>query len=441
MASASSENEGDAFNNLLDDLVCHILSFLPTKMAYRTSVLSKRWAVICTKILDFHFILPKISDPTSSREIQSVYAIFLRRENDIRKLMLESDNGCQQPDVYHWVLKALDLKVKELHLDLNHARPSFLPLKLSTSESLVVLKLGGNIQPKFSYCSKVYFPKLKTLHLLFLGIKCFRHQVEFTLFPFLSGCPLLEEFLLHDVLVNQSIKISFPLLKRLILILRKSLDIPGDKTLQINVPSSLEVFRIFDNGSTPIKYECIDFFNVDEATIYINKHPDFDSLYQLLKGISKVKSLYLGIATTRFLSMEDNLEKLSRLPTFSNLLFFEVHISENCDWNMLVSFLQNAPKLKSLVIEKNCESKKDGKSGWVVPAEIPTCLSTSLITFEFRGIQDMETELEFTRYIINESSKLENVKIFATKGLKTVRKSLRKGSRKSPALLLDIKSV
>ncbi|XP_058732690.1 F-box/FBD/LRR-repeat protein At4g26340-like [Vicia villosa] len=108
---------------------------------------------------------------------------------------------------------------------------------------------------------------------------------------------------------------------------------------------------------------------------------------------------------------------------------------------MLVSFLRYAPKLKSLVIEKNCEIKKDGKSGWVVPAEIPTCLSTSLVTFEFRGIEDMKTELEFTRYIINESSKLEKVKIFATKGFKRVRKSLRKGSRKSAALLLDIRSV
>ncbi|CAI8600948.1 unnamed protein product [Vicia faba] len=421
---AISGDEPDAFHNLLDDLVCHILSFLPTKMAYRTCVLSKRWALICTKILDFHFILPKISNPISSRQIHSVYAVLFRRENHIRKLRLESNHGCQPSDVYQWILKASDLKIKELHLDLNLVQPTFLPLKLSTLESLVVLKLTGNIQPKFSYCSEVYFPSLKILHLRFLGLN---------LLPFLSGCPRLEEFLLHDVLVNPSIKISFPLLKRLQLVLDISPDASGDKTLQIIVPSSLKVLDIVD--FTPIKYESLDFFNGDLAALIINKYPDFDSLYELLKGISKVKSLYLSDETIlQFLSMEDNVEKLSRLPTFSNLLNLEVDISENCNWNMLLSFLQKAPKLKNLVIENCFERTKD--AGWEVPSEIPTCLTTSLIRFEFIGIQDMKTELDFTRYIINESSKLEKVKIFPQGNKERMKRSLLKGSKKSPALLL-----
>ncbi|KAL5072989.1 hypothetical protein RYX36_011973 [Vicia faba] len=432
---AISGDEPDAFHNLLDDLVCHILSFLPTKMAYRTCVLSKRWALICTKILDFHFILPKISNPTSSQEIHSVYAVLFRRENHIRKLRLESNNGCQPSDVYQWILKALDLKIKELHLDLSLVQPTFLPLKLSTLESLVVLKLTGNIQPKFSYCSEVYFPSLKILHLRFLG----QNYNEFNLLPFLSGCPRLEEFFLQDVLVNPSIKICFPLLKRLQLVFRMSPNVPGDKALEINVPSSLEVLDIID--STLIKYESLDFFNVDRAVLFINKYPDFDTLYELLKGISKVKSLYLGENTFEFLSMEDNLDQLSRLPTFSNVLNLEVDISENCNWNMLVSFLQKAPKLKNLVIENSFERKTG--AGWVVPSEIPTCLTTSLIRFKFIGIQDMKTQLDFTRYIINESCKLEEVKIFPEGNKETIKRSLLKGPKKSPAplLFLDISEV
>ena len=51
----------------------------------------------------------------------------------------------------------------------------------------------------------------------------------------------------------------------------------------------------------------------------------------------------------QFLSMEDKLHNLHLL-TFHNLLILSVEISENCSWNMLVSFLHNAPKLKGLGI-------------------------------------------------------------------------------------------
>lgn len=46
--------------SLPDVVIRHILSFLPTKDAVRTSVLSKRWEFLWTSIptLDFHLILP-----------------------------------------------------------------------------------------------------------------------------------------------------------------------------------------------------------------------------------------------------------------------------------------------------------------------------------------------------------------------------------------------
>ena len=52
----------------------------------------------------------------------------------------------------------------------------------------------------------------------------------------------------------------------------------------------------------------------------------------------------------QFLSMEDNLDNL-RLLTFHNLSSLSIEISENCCWNVLVSILQYAPKLKHLAIE------------------------------------------------------------------------------------------
>ena len=52
----------------------------------------------------------------------------------------------------------------------------------------------------------------------------------------------------------------------------------------------------------------------------------------------------------QILSMENNIDNLHLL-TFHNLSSLSFEISENCCWNVLVSILQNTPKLKHLAIE------------------------------------------------------------------------------------------
>ncbi|RHN60584.1 putative FBD domain-containing protein [Medicago truncatula] len=280
---------------------------------------------------------------------------LLRRTESIRKLRLHSDKGCQPHDVHLWVSKALDLKVQELDLDLFLHEKILLPLRLSTCESLVVLKLRGRIQPTLNSSFHVYLPSLKILHIR-------------------ESC----------------------------------------STLQINAPS-LEVLSLVDYSSAPRQYEYTNLSNLDEASIFICKRVDFNNLYTFLKGLSNVKSLALSSKTFHFLSMEDKLDNLHLL-TFHNLLFLWVEISKNWSWNMLVSFLQNAPKLKDLAITRNIEinsrRKEVGNPSWVEPLISPTCLRSSLITFEFVGIQNIKTELDFTRYIVSHSSKLQKVKIF-----------------------------
>lgn len=87
--------------------------------------------------------------------------------------------------------------------------------------------------------------------------------------------------------------------------------------------------------------------------------------------------------------------------------------------------------------KKNSQRKEVGNSSWVGPSTTPTCLSTSLIRFEFTGIQNIKAEVDFTQYILYRSSKLEKVKIFIQKNSKkSVERSLLKGSKKSSTLVL-----
>jgi hypothetical protein len=86
-------------------------------------------------------------------------------------------------------------------------------------------------------------------------------------------------------------------------------------------------------------------------------------------------------------------------------------------------------------MQKKFETEEVENKVWVEPSETPTCLLNNLITFEFRGIQNVQTELDFTRYIINRSSNLKKVKIFTPNSNKPVERSLLEGSNKSSVLV------
>jgi len=189
---ACSYEEFDRLSDLSDDLIYRILSFLSTKESYRTCVLSTRWRSIYTKIPDLHFEFPEISDLVLSKEIKDVYAALLRRTGNLRKLSLYNRNddidSWQPQDIHVWVSKALDLKVKELDLGLELHEKTLLPHRLFISESLVVLKLRGKIQPKPDSSFDVYLPSLKILHLQSTMLNCiFDDHIEYSLTNFISG--------------------------------------------------------------------------------------------------------------------------------------------------------------------------------------------------------------------------------------------------------------
>jgi hypothetical protein len=96
-------------------------------------------------------------------------------------------------------------------------------------------------------------------------------------------------------------------------------------------------------------------------------------------------------------------------------------------------------------MQKNSRRKVVENKGWIGPHITPTCLSNSLKTFEFRDIQNFKAELNIIQYIIENSSKLEKIKLFIKTSKNSKSKSnsrsslaekfLLKGKKKSSALV------
>lgn len=193
----------DRISALPDFVLWHILSFLPTKSAVATSVLSKRWRPLWYSLhtLDFD----DETFPPGSDFRHFVYSVFLSRNTTqpIRsfrlKLRNNSSSRCDHYDINRFVYFVTQKAVKYLTLDLFGGTK--LPPCVFTTKTLVVLKLKMLIVDDVPY---VKLPKLKTLHLnrLIFG-RC--EDIN----KLLSGCPVLEDLEAKDLVVDYTLVVDY----------------------------------------------------------------------------------------------------------------------------------------------------------------------------------------------------------------------------------------
>ncbi|XP_058192300.1 FBD-associated F-box protein At4g10400-like [Rhododendron vialii] len=118
----------DRISMLPDSVLCHILSFLPTKNAVGTSILSTRYQYLWTCITSLHFDKAEFFT------------------NDIGEA--EADLSFTN---FSWISTATKRNVQKLELqyfDFNREIPIQLPRTLFVSKTLVDLKLDGMISPE-----------------------------------------------------------------------------------------------------------------------------------------------------------------------------------------------------------------------------------------------------------------------------------------------------
>ncbi|KAI3956361.1 hypothetical protein MKW92_033064, partial [Papaver armeniacum] len=343
--SSSARNE-DRISKLPDPLIHHILSFMYTKHAVQTCVLSTRWRHIWTSlpVLKFcdrlHYRLgTDVSDwdkedrQSAKRFIKFVNKVLsLRDDSAIQRFSLASSFNYSRTDrlcrcINRYIATAVSHNVQELYIQVIPDWGFEVPLCLCTCESLTKLELdlcviGEEVTShgEITLPSVMSLPRLKSLHL----------QLEFLLFTderltnkFFSCFPALESlviiFLASDeiehggstefVFGGMNLKLSLPELKHFRFSSTEDdmegLEEESNNEVTLNAPS-LSSFILDSYMSTSFTLENLS--SLVNADIEINIHgrdkgyfeigKDKKELYarrflRFFRGIHKVKILTL----------------------------------------------------------------------------------------------------------------------------------------------------
>ncbi|KAG5551550.1 hypothetical protein RHGRI_009828 [Rhododendron griersonianum] len=207
------EGNNDIISSLPGNVLHHILSFLSTKDAIRTSILSTKWEYLWTSIsnIDLNDTCPWIGKKEDRSLLDFVDRVFhFHDASDIKSLTVKSSELVNSSRVNSWISASMRHNIEELNLSLSWKAQPVLPCHLFTCQSLVTLKLFMNWSLKVP--SLTHFSNLKTLELSYVTFSDDNSTQHL-----FSSCPVLQEL----ALVNcgwknlKTIMICIPTLKTL----------------------------------------------------------------------------------------------------------------------------------------------------------------------------------------------------------------------------------
>ncbi|GKV42511.1 hypothetical protein SLEP1_g49906 [Rubroshorea leprosula] len=327
------EDVYDRISALPNVLRTHILSFLPTKEAVRTCVLSKRWKFAWTSISELEFIEAGVSGTNRRINEQGFekYVDGVLGRHDalfINKFILQ----CWCRDFHHqhlplhvskWISTAIALNVEELDILVRGLEPVALPPCLYTCGRLKVLKLCGILS--------LQVPELVCLNgLKILWLQGIMFLEDNSLRKLLSGSQFLDELLVRttpwnsrSLGISSLSYISSPSLK--ILKIQDCLGYPEtmDHSIVVDAPNMTDLHISIEDARRKC-YTVKNSPNLVSAHIEINPSPSADVFVKLLENISHISRLNL-LGLTKDLLEVDHYQNV---PVFHNLKHLTIEILE-----------------------------------------------------------------------------------------------------------------
>ncbi|KAL6221412.1 hypothetical protein ACLB2K_009163 [Fragaria x ananassa] len=378
----------DKISQLPDAVLSHMLSFLPTKHAVRTSILSTRWkniwASVPTLNLEHYYCDQRRS--LHAGFVSSIDRVLYCESSDIQRFRLHY--YCLSEDLSRidgWIRTAirrnvveLDLCVWVLHIGVDCPDKEFMEKLFTFFPLLEDLSIDGRLSSDISGTIKLFVPELKRLRIDIDSDLTFEDPYEYY---FSINAPKLE-------FVN--LKMDF-------------------------LPSI-----VLDNAKSLVK-AVLSFSHHDAIE---HEHYD-DRATTLLAAISNVQHLSLSVHSL----------DASCIPAFDNLIHLKLVLHDCHHWEVLAELLHRTPNLERLVLEHNgdvdCDSEREFDSHeeryfannpnseneetsedeenykgylehpwWECEKSAPVCLLSHLKIIVLRGFGGSNGEKEVAKYLL-----------------------------------------
>ncbi|KAK6145002.1 hypothetical protein DH2020_021822 [Rehmannia glutinosa] len=384
----------DRLSALPDAILCHILSFLPTKLSMATSILSRRWRFLWAHVPNLDF---ESENHGSIYRVMSLYKV----EN------MDTFSLCfirmSQSQLETCIDASVIRNVKNISLIAPNNFPSVsLPCCILTCKTLVDLTLYNIWDMPMT--GDISLPALKRLCL-----DSVFYDTAGSLPHLLSGCPVLDELIVERTDADTGcFYISSPTLKRLMFssYFDNTDEFESEAyTVEIDTPA-LSYLHVYSRT----RYEYVSVGSLTsliEADIdleYVSPMETDDLLFrstlEFVGRLCNVKCLKLSIG---WMEVPDS--EFSALNVkFHNLTKLEIAP----DWRFISNFLENADKLEVLMIRTADEYLKY----WMEPKQVPTCLLLHLGTVRIDQFVCTEPEFNMVRYILRNAKVLKRMEIY-----------------------------
>ncbi|XP_062028380.1 LOW QUALITY PROTEIN: putative FBD-associated F-box protein At5g53635 [Rosa rugosa] len=430
----------DRISDLPDSLLCHILSFIPTKYSVSTSILSARWKRVWASVPCLEFYDGLFPDFESFVLFVS-RVLYFHNSSNIQKFKLECYNAECFFHIYGWIRTAIMHNLVELDLcvekDGSHSEDERLelPKSLFMCKTLVVLKLQSTfvINTPTSWC-------LSCLKVPFITVY---HPDNDPMEKLLPGCPALKDLAISGTVGEGYLNFNVSALEL--------------KKLRINL-DTVEDYSLADYNEAFVRAPKLEYFGLKQtalsnsvlenskslvkATIDLNYHTATEHsgfagrATALLKGMGNIVGLiylvylileiyvlkgYNPINFSSSFCLMNNLcfmKENCDLPVFGNLNQLRLVLHCCCSW--WAELLKRSPNLESLVLEHdvyNCDGIAEYgfekmELLWHPPELVPNCLLSHVKTICIKRFLGRDDDFEVAKYLLKNGKVLNSMKIY-----------------------------
>ncbi|CAH8390336.1 unnamed protein product [Eruca vesicaria subsp. sativa] len=434
----------DHIGSLPEEVLCHILSFLTTKEAALTSILSKKWRNLWTlvpklDIDDSVFLYPEEGKRERDGMLQSFMdfvdrVLALQGNTPIEKFSLKCKTGIDTDRVNLWICNVLQRGVTTLDLVLDFPRSDddddldsdymyFLPGELFVSNKLVEMNLRSEFGVDWwRGGTETFLPMLKTL----------RFESEWVLLcdeldVFLSAFPALEEFYMADIEWPEwDESVSSASLRKLTIYAGGFQDFRNPNSISFDTPNLVYleysdfVAADYPKVNLPNLAEAVLDFKLTRNQVELIRAPNDEddvflrlrNVWKLISGLRNVQRLFFCAETLEVLSL-----CCESMPVFNNLKFLSIISDVDLGWQAMPVLLRNCPRLETLVLKGLLHHVTD-KCGDVCDCisledKGRSLLSCPVKKLEIRGFQGTVREKEMIRHFLESFPCLDVMEVYA----------------------------